>query len=100
MKAIWITLAIAASLSTVACGGGGCAGSCKDASKCDDAGDDFDTDACEESCEEQKDAAEDLDCGKEYDDALKCIDVCDLEGSAEDCADEATAFNDCLAEGA
>jgi len=93
MKAIWITLAIAASLSTVACGGGGCAGACKDQSKCDDAPDDFDVDACEETCEEGKDAAEELDCGKEYDDLLGCGDVC--EPSADDCTEETEAWIEC-----
>jgi hypothetical protein len=97
MKAIWMTLAIAVSLSSVACGGG-CKGSCKDASKCDGVTD-FDEDDCVDQCEKAEEDAKDADCSKEYDKVFDCMtkDVCDAD-ALSNCADELTDMSTCMAD--
>jgi len=94
MKAFMMTLAVALSLSTVACGGP-CGGTCKDAADCEGASDSAEDD-CNETCDEAYEDAKEAGCKKEFKDVMKCADVCDPVASLEDCEDEYTAYGKCI----
>lgn len=94
MKAIWMTLAIAFSLSAVACGGG-CKSKCDKDSQCDGV-EDFDTDACEKVCEDGKDAAADADCKSEYGDLVDCSGDNACDDVLDKCESELTKLGECL----
>ncbi len=98
MKALWISLAVALSFSAVACGGGGCKGTCKDLAACEDTPDDFDEDACVDACEKAEDDAKDQPCESEGKKLTDCMDICDPAAVADDCPDEYQDVLDCLAE--
>lgn len=78
--------------------GEACESLCSDAADCEDAGDDFDVAECEETCQDGHQAADDLGCGSEYSAYLDCVDVCDAEGSEDECATEIEEFTTCVEE--
>lgn len=99
MKAIWMAVAVALSLSSVACGGtvASCKKMCKKAADCEE-GDLFytdDVDKCKEACDE---AEEEDECKAEQKKAAKCaVKNFECDGSGlKECADEATDLQKCL----
>lgn len=101
MKAIWMAVAVALSLSTVACGGttGSCKKMCKKAADCEE-GDLMyvkDVDECKKDCD---DAEEEDECKSEGKKLAKCLTKnfeCDGTGFKE-CADEAKDATECAEE--
>lgn len=103
MTAKWVAVAVALSLSMVACGGGvsACKKICKKAAKCDESDEAYQKKgACERDCEDAAELAKKAECKSEYNDAVKCAKenfACD-GGSGEDCQDEGEALRDCTDE--
>jgi hypothetical protein len=105
MKAIWMTVAIALSLSTVACGGaaGKCKSMCKDRAECKDTDPAYVADAgdCEEDCDSAFDEADGADCKSEYSDLVSCGKKnfsCDGADFVKECKSEIEATDKCAAE--
>lgn len=106
MKAIWMAVAVALSLSTVACGGGegACKKMCKKAEDCDyPEGYEFDIDECEKGCEKAAEAADKADCKSEFNKAAKCakkeFECPDEDAEPSDaCEDEGKDLSECAEE--
>lgn len=106
MKAIWMAVAVALSLSTVACGGGegACKKACKKGEDCKegDPGYTADLGDCEKACEEGAKDADEADCKSEFNKAAKCGKKnfeCDGSGY-EECKSEVEDLIKCSAEDA
>lgn len=100
MKAIWMAVAVALSLSTVACGNPTkkCEKRCENAAECDGVPDGYE-DTCKDGCEALEKLVEDKGCEKEYRKAANCggtkVD-CDAEEADDDCEDQAKDLAECL----
>lgn len=101
MKAIWMAVAVALSLSSVACGGtvASCKKACKKAADCEK--DDLlyveDVDKCKEACD---DAEEEDECKSEQKKLAKCaVKNFECDGSGfKECEDEGKDLAKCMTE--